>query len=192
METYLESGPPGGYEVDYSSGDDTDDGRGVDNPDGPQRCILAGRTPVVWRQIDLIVQATDSPRRARQLLNDGEALIDTLSMFHSSEPSVTGRCDSDTSMEWPWARIRAWMKLWLARWLPTIACLRQFPFSRLAASMEKRSTTCGICLEDIQDEDMCFELCHPFMWHAFGLGFFAVRPALCVDVTLRSFAPDDK
>ena len=70
-ETYLESGPPGGYRVDYSSGDDTDDGRGVDNPDGPQKVYLGWTNTVVWRQIDLIVQATDSPRRARQLLNDG-------------------------------------------------------------------------------------------------------------------------
>lgn len=165
-ETYLESGPPGGYEVDYSSGDDTDDGRGVDNPDGPAKGVSwLDEHRSFWRQIDLIVQATDSPRRARQLLNDGEALIDTLSMFHSSEPSVTGRCDSDTNVEWPWARIRRLDEAVVRKGgFPPLRAvkLRQFPFNRLAASMEKRSTTCGICLEDIQDEDMCFELCHPF------------------------------
>ena len=80
------------------------------------------------------------------------------------------------------------MKLWFVKVAShlCVQSLRQFPFNRLAASMEKRSTTCGICLEDIQDEDMCFELCHPFHVACIRPWFFAVRPALCV--ILRSFA----
>ena len=164
-ETYLDDGPPGGYDTSYSSDEHNDEDSS--RPAAGGSWLEEHR--MFWKRVDLVVHAVDSPHSAHELLDYPDALLDALTTFGASESSNSSSCRPQG--EWSWDRIRRLDQAVAERggFAPLRAVkLRQGPYYQLAARMTPAdpdaagSDMCGICLESIEDDHACFELCHPF------------------------------